>query len=321
MKTGLLLIICILFSLSFNISAETEYRIIYIIHGDANYYYHDENGKEISADKRILNQAINAAENASRGEVFIFHQKKGGNFLLLFSENDGSFFYYKNGKKISEENYSKSKSFAINSEAEIFRKYVNADQDIKSIFLYYGHEIPGTEKKGYNVTYPNKIYTIKDLSIGIKKFAEFQEKIFDLIVLSTCNNGTRYTIKKLSPFADKIIASPENLHLSYIDSGYLKLLEGSYYNFDRFVYDFAEAAFNKLKENVHTVITVSVYDTKKSDINMPNFYSSANEDNVEVKVYYSPPKFGRNKYQKIHTGWGKDNFPENKITVKDSLSY
>ena len=59
---------------------------------------------------------------------------------------------------------------------------------------------------------------------GLKGFTADSAR-FDLMILSTCFGGTPYTIGALGPFARYIIASPDNLHLSYFDFHSLERLD------------------------------------------------------------------------------------------------
>merc|ERR1711965_502537 len=51
-----------------------DYSLIYVIHGDGDYLYHDD-GKAIKADEHAVKKAYSVALKAHHGEVFIFHQK------------------------------------------------------------------------------------------------------------------------------------------------------------------------------------------------------------------------------------------------------
>src|SRR5699024_12385413 len=56
-------------------SSDLNYRLIYIIHGDANYLYHDTAGRSLQSDEQQLLKAVEVAEQAKHGEVFIYKQR------------------------------------------------------------------------------------------------------------------------------------------------------------------------------------------------------------------------------------------------------
>ena len=85
-------------------------------------------------------------------------------------------------------------------------------------------EIPEFGGAGYDASYRDRPFTIHDLAGTLTNLTEDCTK-FDLILLSTCFGGTPYTIGLIGPFARYIIASPENLHLSYFDLQPLEHLE------------------------------------------------------------------------------------------------
>ena len=198
------------------------------------------------------------------------------------------------------------------------------DSTIK-ILLYYGHEIPeGNSINPYNITHPDISFNaglfekaIKGLSAGNR---------FDLIVLSTCNNGTPGMVHLLSPFTRFIAASPENLHLSQMNSLFLKNLNKKSYEAFSFARAFAQNAFDILIKNTLTVVTISLYDVEKT---RPYVDSIAKNDNDQqesaainncdcstlenyrkpgmesgVTIFYKPPTFGKNKTKAVHSGWG-----------------
>ncbi len=305
-----------------------SFSIIYIIHGDADYLYHDTSGTSHYADEEILDQAFDAAKNLDNSEVFIFHQGTASRFLF-FPEDDSHFYYFSNGKRIKEDSYKRDRSdSSFTSEINLYEKYRDKDRDntIKML-MYYGHEIPeGNSINPYNLTHPDIPFSDNLFAKAVKGFASGNK--FDLIVLSTCNNGTPEMVSLLSPYTKYIVASPENLHLSQMNSSTLKNLNVKNYQPYQFARAFAENAFNKLKENTLTVITISVYDVDKTR----DYVHSAGEDNSDknnrtpaainncdcstiesyrkpgmesgVTVFYKPPAFGKDKNKTVHSGWG-----------------
>ncbi len=305
---------------------EISYSIIYIIHGDADYLYHDTSGTPHNADKEILSQAFDAAEGLDNAEVFIFHQGTASRFLF-FPEDDSHCYYFKNGKRIKEDSYQRDETdSAFTSERNLYEKYRDKDKDSTiKMLLYYGHEIPEENSiNPYNITHPEIPFNDHLFEQAIKGFSAGDR--FDLIVLSTCNNGTPGMVRLLSPYTRFIIASPENLHLSQMNSLFLKNLNIKNYEPSSFARAFAENAFNMLKKNTLTVITISVYDIDKTKPYVNNLIkirhkqpAAAAINNCDcstigayrktgmesgVTVFYKPPAFGKNKTKSVHSGWG-----------------
>ena len=155
----------------------------------------------------------------------------------------------------------------------------------------------------------------------------------DLLVLATCSGGTPRSIRALSPYVRYLIASPEDLHLSYFDLRPLARLDiGSE---DDAVFDFAAAfarhAFEQLSSEVQTPVSVVLYDTEQTQTyldsvtdaydlelavaeSMPknsfercdcaalHEYTSPTMGNG-LTVLYRAPRFGRMKSTTQHSGW------------------
>ncbi|MGE5680250.1 MAG: clostripain-related cysteine peptidase, partial [Bacillota bacterium] len=315
--------------------------IIYLIHGDGSYLYHDSTGKDIDADFRILEQAKYVAENSPESEVFIFHIKPKENFLLFFPRKDRELFYYNKGILIKHESYNTEEAYYnLELESRYYKRYtqnsyMNPGSDsIKSFFLYYGHQIPEYGGNGYNSSYPEMAFNIDNFIEGLSQFRRYSAYKFDLVVLSTCNNGTPGVISKLAPYTKFAVASPEDLHLSYISSTmltYLNFIKN--YDLRKFTDQFASRAFENLKRVTQTVITVSVYDMAKVESFLENikgkydellskiensntskiycvdceknkFLNFRNYTASGVKVYYRPPQFGKSRTVTSHSGWG-----------------
>lgn len=73
------------------------------------------------------------------------------------------------------------------------------------------------------------------------------------------------TIGKLVPFAQTIIASPENLHLSYFDISALERLDVNLKDGDvpSFAKRFARQSFDKLASSIETTVSIVVYNIKQ----------------------------------------------------------
>jgi len=276
--------------LSWNIfiSAQSEgLRIIYIIHGDGNYLFHDEEGNAMNAAEIIIEQSKYVAENINKGEVFIFYQKPAANFLF-FAKDDGEFYYYQNGVKVSEESYSRKNAVDFEIEAGLIRKYSESStEEMKNIFLYYGHEIPLQKSFGYHSSYSEKEFDINIFSDGVKNLISTlnsSEDKFDLIVLSTCRNGNRETISALSTFTNYLLASPGDIHLSYLNSeSLISLSKKKSLDIYYLAKQFAQSAFEKLSGETSTEIHINVY----------NLRNISEKEEPAITEFYRAPKFGR----------------------------
>lgn len=273
-----------------SISSAEEYRIIYIIHGDGNYLYHNDKGNAVDAAGRILKQARFVAENIKRGEVFIFLQKESGKFLF-FSKDDGDFFYYRNGIEIVEDSYSRNDKNIYERETELIQKYSeDLNKPKKNILIYYGHEIPPDDTPGYHSSKPEIKFGINLFADGISKlinsFAAIEGK-FDLIILSTCRNGTEEVVSALSSYTNYFIASPTDIHLSYFNSESLIGLTGkNIMDTESLALGFAGYAFEELCSAAITEVSINVY----------SFENDPGEKNY-LKNFYRPPEFGLRKNQ------------------------
>ncbi len=318
-------------------AAPMRYSIVSIIHGDADYVFHDSLGVEHIADDDALAKARTVAEQNPFAEAFIFHEIPQQHFLVFFPLNDGEFYYYRGGRLIDSETYSRAagdQRFA--SELALYDRFHVAEQSPQTrFFLYFGHEIPEFTGYGYDVSHPERMFTINDLAEGLQHITGDTAR-FDLAVMSTCYNGTPHTIAVLAPYARFLIASPENLHLSYFDLHPLEHLEIGLQNTDigAFAKAFAQNAFDTLSANVETTITVAVYDADRTKpflrnagaayertmktiatlTNVPpesiahcdcgdNAAYASKGINDGVLIFYRPPEFGRAKDITTHSGW------------------
>jgi hypothetical protein len=312
-----------------------RYSIIFIIHGDGNYLYHTGDGKAHRADQKALDSARRVAARNRQAEVFIFHQKPVKRTLLFFPRRDGKMYYYRHGRLYAEESYRRYRGeIRFGPEVKLYHQFRTKEKSQPlRMFLYYGHEIPEFDGTGYDASHSRQSFTIHNLADGLYRFTHDMTR-FDLLVLSTCFNGTPYSISALSPYARIIVASPDNLHLSYfafepfewLD---IRLRDGE---MPEFANNFARQSFEQLKEDIHTTITVAVYDVDRVKgylnavssiyvrsldrlkMEKPHYfeYIDCAEDSVYVMsgmsegidVFYRPPRFGRSRNKVNHSGWG-----------------
>ena len=315
----------------------SKYSIVFVIHGDGDYFYHDTSGNEYEADEEALRDAKRVAQQNPSAEVFIFHQRPRQHFLLFFPLRDGEFYYYRNGRLIANEKYWRDQEQSnFDTEVGLYRRFrADNEHEMMNIFLYYGHEIPEFDGAGYDASYPDRTFTVHDLASGLKNFTRDSTR-FDLMVLSTCFGGTPYTIGALGLFVRYIIASPDNLHLSYFDLHSLERLDLSLRDEDvsAFAKRFAQQAFDRLTRDIQTAVSVAVYNvdsvqeflqavqtvyentltTLKGEphtsmvtiehcdcADLPAYVLPTMSDSVDI--FYRPAHFGRSKHKLNHSGW------------------
>jgi hypothetical protein len=311
-----------------------RYSIVCIIHGDSGYLYHDTRGDAHRADEVILEKAKTVGERNTQAEVFIFHERRKKHLLLFFPVRDGTFYYYRHGRLLAQESYWRDQGqLRFDPELELYDRFrEEGSPELVRLFLYFGHEIPEFGGAGYDASYKNRTFMVEDLADGLKRITRDSTKI-DLAVLSTCFSGTPRTIAALAPYARYVIASPDNLHLSYFDLRPLEQLDIGLRDGDvpGFADAFARHAFDKLTEDIQTTVTVAVYDVDRVQgflRSTGSIYDRAltavegktpasiehcdcAEDpaymlpgmNEGMTVLYRPPRFGRLQHKRSHSGW------------------
>ena len=147
-----------------------RYSMVFIIHGDGDYLYHDTSGNAHRADEEALAGAIRVAEQNPQAEVFIFHQRPRRHTLLFFPRRDGKFYYYRNGRLLAKESYWRDQGQSrFDPEVELYHRFRAEEQpQLVRLFLYFGHEIPEFDGAGYDASYPDRTFTVDDLADGLK---------------------------------------------------------------------------------------------------------------------------------------------------------
>ena len=314
--------------------APSKYVVFIIIHGDGGYLFHDTDGNKYRADEEALAGAMRVAEHNSQAEVFIFHEKRRRHVLFLFPRHDGEFYYYRNGRLVAQEAFWRDKGISrFDPEIELYERFRSDGRPGQvKFFLYFGHEIPEVGGTDYDASYRKRSFTVHDLVKGLKRLRSDSTR-FDLVALSTCFNGTPYTVSALSPYARYIIASPGNLHLSYLDlrpfeALYTSLIEGDVYALAK---ECARQSFNRLTQDLQTEISVSVYDVDRAQdylhsvdsaythalarfserAPMSTEHCDCAEDptyvresmDLGVDVFFRAARFGRSARKLTHSGW------------------
>lgn len=317
-----------------NVAADTtqiNYTLIYIIHGDANYLYHDEQGRGLQADEQQMKEAISVAREARHGEVFIFHLKPEKRVLWLFPKKDRVFLHYRNGKLLHRDKYSPNEdSQSFVSESRFYKKY-QSENSARLFFLYFGHEIPNDKGVNYFHSRPEAEFNTGTFAAGLSSFLSKKER-FDLTVLSTCDNGTPMMASEIQSSSRYLLASPQNLHLSHLDTHSLLQLEQSPKLPTSSLADsMASNSFDRLTGFIQTAVTISIYDLQETGHYMDelsdsyatyrkqNSMDEIEQENIDcadlpfwdgdgsskgITVYYKPPNFGRRTGLTSHSGWG-----------------
>lgn len=311
--------------------------IVVMIHGDGDYLYHDTDGREYQADEEALARAKAVAEHNPGAEMFIFHQRPRQRALLIFPVRDGEFYYYRDGRLAAQEAYWRDDATShYGPEVALYRRFRDSARlDTMSIFIYYGHEIPEFGGAGYDASSPERTFTVRDFASGLGGFTR-ESRRFDLMVLSTCFGGTPYTISAVGPFARYVVASPDNLHLSYFDLQSLegRDLAGTGRNVAALTTLFARRAFERLTREVQTTVSVATYDVDRvqgflrsvegeyhrtlTGLQSPGAALSEGVEHCDcaelpgysftdtgggVNILYRAPLFGRARDKLVHSGW------------------
>jgi hypothetical protein len=310
---------------------------VFVINGDGDYVYHDTSGNAYAADEKALEGAKRIAERNPLAEVFIFHRMAEDHFLFFFPLPDAEFFCYRNGRLVAHESYRRDRSRSpFAPELEMYRRLSAGNRHPASrVFVYCGHEISEMRGREDDGSDPGGTYTVHDLAEGLKGFAGDSAR-FDIAVLSTCYGGTPFTIDALGESARYIVASPDNLHLSYFDMHPLERLDVGLRDGDvpAFARRFARRSFDRLTGEVETAVSVAVYDAdsvrgyirsvrasygsaltalgSEGDLSagraercdcadVPAYVLPSMHEGVEV--FFRAAHFGRGRLKTVHSGW------------------
>ncbi len=311
-----------------------KYKLIFVIHGDGGYLFHDTAGNDYRADLEALAGAQKVAERNPEAEVFIFHEKRRRHTLFIFPRRDGEFFYFRNGRLLARESYWRDQGESrFAPEIALYDRF-RAEESLSQtrFFLYFGHEIPEINGRDYDASYRDRPFIVDDLARELRHFLPDSTR-FDLIMLSTCFNGTPHTISALSSYARYIIASPGNLHLSYLDLLPFENLDSGLQGNDisTFANECARVSFERLTKVVQTEVTIAVYDIDRvqpyvhavnshydrtldstATLATTSFvHCDCAEDTMYVlptmndglEMLFRPARFGRSAHKQSHSGW------------------
>ena len=321
------------------------FTLIYVVHGDASYGYHDSAGHRHLADTEAVAQALQVGRTCTRAEVFIFHQVPG---RWPFRKADGVLWHFRQGRLIHHNLYSRAgTSGDFGPEAGYYHKYVRAPQArafrapssprVSPVFFcYFGHEIPVTTDTGYSRSYPMRTFSLADFLLSLDRFSlpEYRyPRPFSLVVLSACNGGNPMMTWALAPYAEYVLASPGNLHLSFFDTrALLDLDRENPAAWDRerartLGEALAQGSFRRLRENTSTAIAVALYDmdeaypyldarreswdrNRMAGAGAPVYRDCGENESfgpggmqAGAEVFYQPPRFGSRQGKRAHSGW------------------
>lgn len=305
--------------------------LVFIIHGDGQYVYQDEHGETVRADEVTLEKAKEVGRQNPDAEVMIFHEQPRRRAFFFFTRPDGRFYYFRGGEEQYADSYRRSGRSRL---APVVSRvaHFDAGADVRMLF-YFGHEVQEFGGRGYDATYPDRTFNLDDLTRAIKGVADAVGTL-DLITLSTCYGGTPHTVSTLSPFTRYVLASPDNLHLSYLDLDVLSDLDAvptASSEIGAFADTLARRSFERLTASLQTTVSLAVYDTERSrpyldrvgthyrdrlsavsgrkDAVLEHYDCARDEAFVDdamsdgVQLYYRAARFGRGQFNADHSGW------------------
>jgi hypothetical protein len=319
-------------SLRDTLSQGIHFQLIYVVHGDASYTYHDSTGRPHAADSEAVAQAQDVGRGSPASEVFVFYQMRRP-WKLFGVSPDGLLFQYRHGVLLRTESYSRAEDSDFNIEADLFHKYALSSNLSARFFTYFGHEIPAAEGGAYSQSYPDRDFSLTEFTQGIQHFARSDSGTvipFNLLVLSVCYGGTPIIVNALTPYTDYLLASPAYLHLSFLDTHAFENLPDTLQVYDTaqthlLAQNMALQSFDRLKQNTQTEITVGLYNVQKTEFPRifaasknwktlsPDYHDCAEDtefglmDSLSTKrgveLYYQAPRFGALRNKLRHSGW------------------
>ena len=298
-------------------AGSVDLRLIVVIHGDADYTYHDSAGARLRADREALKQVVEIATTGSASEVFIFHQT-----------SKPTYYHFRSGILVHRETYFPKENAYLADEAA----FLHRDRDSSNahtVLAYFGHEIPSGLRKGYFASQRSKEFSLLQFSEGLSRLGGGGlGKPYDLVILSACYGGTPAILQSLTPLANQVVASPAYLHLSYLN---LRAL-GSHSagRAGGLADSVAAQSFAQLRTKTQTEITVGIYEVNKiqgfleSPVAEAQILRTANGTKIKaekwqdcsasagfdstlagqgVKLFYQPPRFGPLKNTATRSAW------------------
>lgn len=306
-------------------SASLTQRLFIVVHGDASYLYHDRDGTPHEADVETLQEAFDAAQSLPRAEVFIFHQRSHDPLFGIFPRDDGTFYHFRRGELQHQNTYRQTRSDSLRAEAALVRSHraPAPDSSLFTAALYYGHAVPERPRSGYHRSRPGAAFGMRALVEGLDRL--HPSGPFDAVVLSTCNGGAPPSVTAVAPHTRTLLASPGDLHLSFIDADILSALAPTDTP-NAWTGQFAERAFDRLQDRVTTAVTLATYDLDQAASAARRMARTVAPDTsttptgarhvdcrevmdlpvdtTGVEVWHRPAQFGPQADRNSHSGWG-----------------
>lgn len=306
-------------------TAPLTQRLFIVVHGDASYLYHDREGTVHEADVETLQEAFASAQALPGAEVFIFHQRSHDPLFGVFTRDDGTFYHFRQGKLQHQTTYRQNRSVPLKAEAALVRSHQAPvpDSSLFTAALYYGHAVPERPRSGYHRSRTEAKFGMNALVGGLDRL--HPSGPFDAVVLSTCNGGTPQSVVAVAPYTHALLASPGDLHLSFIDADLLATLSPALTP-DAWTRQFAERAFDRLRDRVTTAVTLVTYDLDEAGPTARRMAQTVAPDTsttptgarhvdcrqvvdlpvdtTGVEVWHRPARFGPQADRDSHSGWG-----------------
>lgn len=307
-------------------SGPIQQRIVVIVHGDASYLYHDGEGRAHQTDRETLRETFSATRSMPTAEIFVFHQRPQDKLLGLFRRDDGTFYHFRGGSLLRQATYEQDRSAPLAAEATLLRaSSPPVDSSVLTAALYYGHAIPEEPRPGYHRSRPTVPFGVGSLAHGLDRLAGPNTSAFDAVVLSTCDGGTPHTIDALAPRARHVLASPGDLHLSFIDADLLAAADSTT-DPAQWTGTLAEGAFGRLTARTVTAVTLAAYEVGQvtpaarrmaREVQPDTSAAPAGTRDVDcrtvlgpgidttgVRTWDRPARFGPQADRAPHSGWG-----------------
>ena len=232
------------------------------------------------------------------------------------------------------------------AEAALFQASAVPAPGIALGFVYFGHEIPAAGGRGYSRSLPGEDFSLARFTRGLERFGGAPggpEKPFALVGLSACRGGTPATTSAIFPYADWVLASPTELHLSFLDTRALipslaeSLRPGDGAPAPRprlaaAARRMQEESFARLGSNTQAPVALTLYDAEKAAAHLAGVPAPlraggdpvARSDRMPATawrdcgeepgfgpggaeagalVLYRAGRFGRLKAKRTHSGW------------------
>jgi hypothetical protein len=201
--------------------AQVAHSLIFIIHEDSSMVYFDHSGTPQNAGENSYEQALQVATGCENCEVFLLRQSRPGLLPGLEARLD----FFRNRKKIESFRYSRNvQGFDLQYESAFYLKNSQLRSDGHRYLIYFGYFIP--EKEGaYSASFPWAKMSVERLVKNIRQFdPQSAGKIFDLAVLSTCQNATPWGVFQFQKVARYLVASSVPIPLQMMDVSRLQEL-------------------------------------------------------------------------------------------------